>query len=67
LQGFGAVGGNAARFLSHKGVVLVGVADTRGTLHDPDGIDVQELIRIQGGRRFGARLSQGQKNSIATR
>ena len=49
VQGFGAVGGNAARFLSCKGVVLVGVADTRGTLHDPDGIDVQELIRIKAG------------------
>ncbi len=47
IQGFGAVGKNAARFLSKKGVVLVGAADSQGTLSDPDGIKVEELIKLK--------------------
>jgi glutamate dehydrogenase (NAD(P)+) len=51
VQGFGAVGKHAARFLAERGVTLVGASDSRGTLHDPGGIRVDELIRIknQGG------------------
>jgi len=51
IQGFGAVGSHAARFLSKKGVVLVGAADSKGTLSVPEGIDVAALIKIkdQGG------------------
>ncbi len=44
VQGFGAVGKFAARFLSREGCVLVGVADSKGTLRDPDGLDVEALI-----------------------
>jgi glutamate dehydrogenase (NAD(P)+) len=44
VQGFGAVGMHAARFLSEKGAVLVAAADSRGTIHDPGGLDVSELI-----------------------
>lgn len=47
VQGFGAVGKNAARFLAQKGAVLVGVADSRGTVHDPEGLDVEVLIRLK--------------------
>jgi glutamate dehydrogenase (NAD(P)+) len=39
VQGFGAVGKNTARFLTDKGAILVGVADSRGTIHNPDGLD----------------------------
>ncbi|MFH2123494.1 MAG: Glu/Leu/Phe/Val dehydrogenase [Pseudomonadota bacterium] len=51
VQGFGAVGKHSARFLAQQGVILVGASDSRGTLHDPAGIRVEELIRIkeQGG------------------
>jgi glutamate dehydrogenase (NAD(P)+) len=47
VQGFGAVGKQAARFLTRKGAVLVGVADSRGTVHDPEGLDVDVLIRLK--------------------
>jgi glutamate dehydrogenase (NAD(P)+) len=47
IQGFGAVGMHAARFLSAKGAVLVGAADSRGTLHDPAGLDVAALIALK--------------------
>lgn len=44
VQGFGAVGRHAARFLVERGAVIVGVADTSGALIDPDGLDVDRLI-----------------------
>jgi glutamate dehydrogenase (NAD(P)+) len=51
VQGFGSVGIHAARFLRDKGVVLVGAADSGGTVHDPNGLDVDALIeRKQAGR-----------------
>ncbi|WP_306535011.1 Glu/Leu/Phe/Val dehydrogenase [Geobacter sp.] len=43
LQGFGSVGKAAARFLAAKGAILVAVSDSRGGVHDPDGIDLQAL------------------------
>lgn len=45
IQGFGAVGRHAARFFSGKGAVIVAVSDSRGTLLDPDGIDVAQVAR----------------------
>jgi len=47
VQGFGAVGMHAARFLTVKGAVLVGVADSKGTIWNADGIDVEELARLK--------------------
>jgi glutamate dehydrogenase (NAD(P)+) len=47
VQGFGAVGKNTARFLTDKGAVLVGAADSRGTIHNPDGLDVSKLTEIK--------------------
>ena len=44
VQGFGSVGRHAARFLVQRGAVLVGAADSSGTLADPVGIDVAALI-----------------------
>ncbi len=51
VQGFGSVGRHAARFFSGKGARLVAATDSRGTVHDPDGLDVESLIAIkqQGG------------------
>ena len=47
VQGFGAVGMHVARLLTHSGAVLVGVADSRGAVHNPDGLDVDALIRLK--------------------
>jgi glutamate dehydrogenase (NAD(P)+) len=51
VQGFGAVGRNVARFLAELGAVLVAAADSRGTLHDPRGLDVAALsaFKARGG------------------
>jgi len=47
IQGFGAVGKHAARFLTERGAVLVAAADSQGTIHNPDGLDVKQLIALK--------------------
>ena len=47
VQGMGAVGNHAARFLSSLGCVLVGAVDTKGTLYDPSGLNVEALIALK--------------------
>jgi glutamate dehydrogenase (NAD(P)+) len=55
IQGFGSVGMHAARFLCRRGAVLVAAADSRGTLVDPNGIDVDALIELKSS---GASVTQ---------
>ncbi len=47
VQGFGAVGRHAARFLAGKGAKLVAASDTSATLLDPRGLDVAQLDRLK--------------------
>jgi glutamate dehydrogenase (NAD(P)+) len=47
IQGFGAVGMHAARFLAERGAVLVAASDSQGTLADPAGLDVEQLIALK--------------------
>jgi glutamate dehydrogenase/leucine dehydrogenase len=47
VQGYGSVGRHAARFLAGKGAVLVAASDSRCTLHDPNGLDLDELEKIK--------------------
>ncbi len=47
VQGFGSVGAHAARFLAQKGAVLVAAADSRGTIVEPDGLDVDALVDLK--------------------
>ncbi len=47
VQGFGAVGKHAARFLTEKGAVLVAASDSRGTVHDPKGLDITALMELK--------------------
>ncbi len=44
VQGLGNVGYHAADNLCRHGAILVGVAEIDGGLHNPDGIDFQDLI-----------------------
>jgi glutamate dehydrogenase (NAD(P)+) len=43
VQGFGNVGGVAARLLWREGCVIVGISDVKGGITMPDGIDIREL------------------------
>jgi glutamate dehydrogenase (NAD(P)+) len=61
VQGFGAVGMHAARFLVEKGAVLVAAADSRGTIYDPSGLDVATLIALKSSGRSLSEHSHGRK------
>jgi glutamate dehydrogenase (NAD(P)+) len=43
IQGFGAVGSHAARFLAERGAVIVAVADVHGAVAADSGLDVEAL------------------------
>ncbi len=51
VQGFGAVGRHAARFLAERGIVLVAAADTGGAVMNPGGLDLAALIAFKEGKR----------------
>jgi glutamate dehydrogenase (NAD(P)+) len=61
VQGFGAVGKHAARFLAEKGSILVGASDTSGTLTDPAGLDVAGLIALKENGRTLREYPHGEK------
>ena len=63
VQGFGSVGKHAARFLGMKGVVLVGAADSKGTLYNPKGIDVDQLIGLKQAGQSVMDYPEGEKLS----
>ncbi|MFF3518435.1 Glu/Leu/Phe/Val dehydrogenase dimerization domain-containing protein [Streptomyces sp. NPDC002573] len=44
VQGFGTMGGATARFLARAGLAVVAVADIKGTIAHPDGLDVEALL-----------------------
>ena len=43
IQGFGNVGGVAARLLWRDGAVVTGVSDVKGAISNPHGIDIRQL------------------------
>ena len=47
IQGYGNVGQHAARFLQERGAKLTIATDLDGTVYDPDGIDVDELVEVK--------------------
>ncbi|MBG0850964.1 glutamate dehydrogenase [Streptomyces spinoverrucosus] len=44
VQGMGTMGGATARFLSRAGLAVVAVADIKGTIANPAGLDVDALL-----------------------
>ena len=44
VQGFGNVGAHLSRMLAEEGATVIAISDSRGGLHNPNGIDVQAAI-----------------------
>ncbi len=61
IQGFGSVGKHAARFLAKSGAVVVAASDSKGTLHDPEGIDIGRLIATKDGGGSVLDYEKGEK------
>ncbi|WP_420036833.1 Glu/Leu/Phe/Val dehydrogenase dimerization domain-containing protein [Streptomyces sp. cg28] len=49
LQGLGTMGGATARFLARAGLKVVAVADLKGTVVNPEGLDVEALLAARDG------------------
>lgn len=45
VQGFGSMGGSTARYLARNGIRVVGVVDAKGVIFNPEGVDVETLLR----------------------
>ena len=58
VQGFGNVGMNAALLLAEAGATVVAVSDHTGGFHDPEGLDLDELVAYVG-REDGDRTLAG--------
>jgi len=43
VQGFGNVGGVAARLLWREGAIIIGISDVKGGIWNTDGIDIRQL------------------------
>jgi len=61
VQGFGAVGKHAARFLGAQGAVLVAAADSTASVHDARGLDVEALIAWKESGKPLADYPKGEK------
>jgi glutamate dehydrogenase (NAD(P)+) len=44
VQGFGNAGANAARLFDEAGARIVAVSDSKGGIHDPNGLDVARVL-----------------------
>lgn len=47
IEGFGKVGGWVARLLAELGCRIVAISTKKGAIHDPDGLDVDKLLRAR--------------------
>ena len=47
IEGFGKVGGGAARFFARAGARVVAVSTLAGTRYDPKGLDVERLLDLR--------------------
>ncbi len=61
IQGFGAVGKHAARFLGEQGAVLVGAADSAGAIYNPRGLNINQLIELKAAGQSVAEYPDGRK------
>lgn len=61
VQGFGAVGRHAARFLTERGAVLVAVADSQGSIANRHGLDLDALMRLKEDGRGVSEYADGNR------
>ncbi len=61
VQGFGAVGQHAARFLAERGAILVAASDSHGAVANADGLDVAVLTALKHAGKSVAAYPRGSK------
>ncbi|NOR43759.1 MAG: Glu/Leu/Phe/Val dehydrogenase [Gammaproteobacteria bacterium] len=63
VQGFGAVGKHVTNFLCQDGAIPVAVSDSKGTIYNPDGLDVKKLIALKEEGKSVTEYTDGEKHS----
>jgi glutamate dehydrogenase (NAD(P)+) len=61
VQGFGAVGMHAARYLADKGAVLVAACDSRGGVRDDAGLSIADLVKLRDEGRSACDYGGGER------
>jgi glutamate dehydrogenase (NAD(P)+)/glutamate dehydrogenase (NADP+) len=61
VEGFGNVGRSAARFLEEFGVKLIATSDSKGSIYNPDGLNVAQLAAVKSKAGTVAAYEQGTK------
>ena len=61
VAGFGNVGTFAAVLLSKQGAKIVAISDSRGTVYDQSGLDIQKLLRIKKEKGTVTASNEGKK------
>lgn len=45
IQGFGNAGGYIAKFMHDRGATIIGISDVYGALYEPDGLNIEYLLK----------------------
>jgi len=64
IQGFGAVGAFAAKFIKEKGSRVVAISSIEGALFDPQGLDIDKLLVLREKHGDQAVLKYGKGQQI---
>ena len=65
IQGFGAVGAFAAKFIAEKGSKVVAISSVEGSIYDPRGLDIEKLWKLKEKWGDKAVLKYGKGRQIA--
>ncbi len=65
IQGFGNVGRYAALYLKEWGATIVAVSDRSGAVYDPNGLDVEELMKVKNETRKVINYKKGDVKIIS--
>lgn len=64
IQGFGSVGKHAASFLAGQGATVIAANDSRGTIYNAKGLDINALFKLKNAGRSVIDFSDGEHLDI---
>lgn len=63
VQGFGNAGMNAAKLLAERGYKVIAVSDSKGAIHNKEGLDIEEVVRVK--TETGSVVNHGNAEKIS--
>jgi glutamate dehydrogenase/leucine dehydrogenase len=65
IEGFGNVGKHAALFLAELGAQLVAASDSQGTIYNPEGLNIDQLIAVKQRAGTVTQYQKGRKLPVS--